>query len=46
MDDPVYRSLNERIRLQRTSTLMEGGAACDFRVYAIDEAFVAEDPAG
>lgn len=46
MDDPVYRSLNERIRLQRTRTLMEGGTECDFRVYAIEEAFVAEDPVG
>jgi hypothetical protein len=46
MDDPVYRSLNERLRLQRTCTLMEGGDACDFRVYAIEEAFVARDPAG
>ena len=34
LDDPVYRSLNPRIRLQRTSTLMEGGTECDFRVYA------------
>lgn len=46
MDDPVYRSLNERLRLQRTCTLMEGGEACDFRVYAIEEAFVAEERAG
>lgn len=46
MDDPVYRSLNERIRLQRTCTLMEGGTECDFRVYAIEEAFVAGDRAG
>jgi hypothetical protein len=46
LDDPVYHSLNERLRLQRTCTLMEGGEECDFRVYAIDEAFVAEDSTG
>jgi hypothetical protein len=44
MDHPAYRSLNERLRLQRTCTLMEGGGACDFRVYAIAEAFVAAEP--
>jgi hypothetical protein len=38
MDNAVYRSLNPRIRLQRTSTLMEGGTACDFRVYALEAA--------
>jgi len=46
MDHPAYRSLNERLRLQRTCTLMEGGEACDFRVYAIAEAFVAGEPGG
>lgn len=46
LDDPVYRSANERIRLQRTSTLMEGGTGCDFRLYAIEEAFVTGGPAG
>jgi hypothetical protein len=35
-DNAAYESFNERIRLQRTSTLMEGGAECDFRVYAFD----------
>jgi hypothetical protein len=35
VDNAAYRSFNERIRLQRTSTLMEGGSECDFRVYAI-----------
>ncbi len=33
-DNAAYRSINERLRLQRTSTLMEGGSECDFRVYA------------
>jgi hypothetical protein len=37
MDNAVYRSLNPRLRLQRTSTLMEGGPACDFRVYALEK---------
>jgi hypothetical protein len=46
LDDPVYRSANERIRLQRTSTLMEGGTECDFRLYAIEEALVTGGPAG
>jgi hypothetical protein len=35
VDNAAYRSFNERIRLQRTTTLMEGGSACDFRVYAV-----------
>src|SRR5690606_37543396 len=35
LDNAAYRSYNDRLRLQRTSTLMEGGAACDFRVYAV-----------
>jgi hypothetical protein len=36
LDNAMYGAFNERIRLQRTSTLMEGGSACDFRVYAVD----------
>lgn len=36
LDNAVYGTFNERIRRQRTSTLMEGGSACDFRVYALD----------
>jgi L-2-amino-thiazoline-4-carboxylic acid hydrolase len=38
LDNAAYRSFNNRLRLQRTSTLMEGGSACDFRVYAREEA--------
>jgi hypothetical protein len=38
LDNAMYEAFNERIRLQRTSTLMEGGSACDFRVYAVDPA--------
>ncbi|MGD9145598.1 MAG: L-2-amino-thiazoline-4-carboxylic acid hydrolase [Anaerolineae bacterium] len=37
LDHAVYRSFNSRLRLQRTVTLMEGGAECDFRVYAVDD---------
>jgi hypothetical protein len=37
LDAPVYRWFNERLRLQRTSTLMEGGTECDFRVYALQD---------
>ena len=37
MDETEYRAVNDRIRMQRTSTLMEGGALCDFRIYAIEE---------
>ena len=33
VDNASYRSFNDRLRLQRTSTLMEGGKDCDFRVY-------------
>lgn len=32
-DETAYRELNKTIRLQRTSTLMEGGKFCDFRIY-------------
>ena len=37
-DEADYRSFNEHLRLQRTSTLMEGGQVCDFRIYALGEA--------
>ncbi len=37
LDNAAYKSANKRIRLQRTSSLMEGGKLCDFRVYAIEE---------
>ncbi|MGD8792374.1 MAG: L-2-amino-thiazoline-4-carboxylic acid hydrolase [Anaerolineae bacterium] len=36
LDNAAYRSFNDRLRLQRRSTLMEGGPACDFRVYALE----------
>ena len=39
LDNAAYRSFNERIRLQRTTNLMQGGDHCDFRVYALDEAY-------
>ena len=34
-DDPAYRAINPHLRLQRTSTLMEGGDRCDFRIYEV-----------
>jgi hypothetical protein len=34
-DEAAYRTANKNIRMQRTSTLMEGGKICDFRVYAV-----------
>lgn len=37
-DEVAYRAFNERLRMQRTSTLMEGGKVCDFRIYAMGEA--------
>jgi len=32
-DEVFARACNEKIRMQRTSTLMEGGKLCDFRYY-------------
>lgn len=46
VDAAACRSLNERIRLQRTCTLMEGETECDFRVYAIEKAFVVGETTG
>ncbi len=37
-DEAAYRAFNENLRLQRTSTLMEGGDVCDFRIYALGDA--------
>ena len=37
-DEVAYRAVNENLRMQRTSTLMEGGPMCDFRIYAVGEA--------
>ncbi|MBN2146489.1 MAG: L-2-amino-thiazoline-4-carboxylic acid hydrolase [Anaerolineales bacterium] len=33
-DETAYRASNAAIRLRRTTTLMEGGEVCDFRIYA------------
>ncbi len=35
-DDPMYRRLCEGVRFQRRSTLMEGGAYCEFCFYRTD----------
>jgi hypothetical protein len=45
LDNAAYESFNQRIHLQRSYTLMEGGEMCDFRVYAA-EAVVTQDQAG
>jgi hypothetical protein len=37
-DETAYRAFNENLRMQRTSTLMEGGEVCDFRIFAVDDA--------
>jgi hypothetical protein len=37
-DEVAYRAFNKTLRMQRTSTLMEGGQVCDFRVYAAGDA--------
>ena len=34
-DDAALRAMNDSLRLQRTSTIMEGGEVCDFRVYSV-----------
>jgi len=34
-DEAFARGFNESLRLQRTSTLMEGGSECDFRYYSV-----------
>ncbi|MGD9030375.1 MAG: L-2-amino-thiazoline-4-carboxylic acid hydrolase, partial [Anaerolineae bacterium] len=36
-DEAFARASNPALRLQRTSTLMEGGDFCDFRYYAVEE---------
>ena len=41
-DEAAYRAFNENLRMQRTSTLMEGGKVCDFRVYAVGEGLDAQ----
>ncbi len=33
-DEADYRAFNEHLRMQRTTTLMEGGEVCDFRIYS------------
>lgn len=37
-DDAAYRAMNPQLRLQRTTTLMEGGDRCDFRIFAAGRA--------
>jgi hypothetical protein len=37
MDYASYRSVHPTVRTQRTTTLMEGGTRCDFRIYLVEE---------
>jgi hypothetical protein len=37
LDDPMYRLLCDSVRFQRRSTLMEGGATCEFCFYRTGE---------
>ena len=39
-DHALYGSHNAHIRLQLTSTLMEGHGVCNFRLYSIDDALI------
>ncbi|HOC42669.1 MAG TPA: L-2-amino-thiazoline-4-carboxylic acid hydrolase [Thermoanaerobaculales bacterium] len=34
-DDAELRAVTDNLRMQRTSTIMEGGTVCDFRVYKV-----------
>jgi hypothetical protein len=36
LDEAVYRAAHPALRLQRTTTQMEGGERCDFRIYVVD----------
>ena len=36
-DEAAYKAFNKNLRLQRTTTLMEGGEFCDFRICAVKE---------
>jgi predicted hydrocarbon binding protein len=36
-DEAAYRAFNPTLRLQRTSTLMEGAPMCDFRIFVVDQ---------
>ena len=36
-DEVSYKAFNSSLRMQRTSTLMEGSEMCDFKIFAIDD---------
>ena len=36
-DEIAYRAFNKDLRMQRTSTIMEGGGLCDFRIYSVGD---------
>jgi len=35
-DEVAYKAFNPSLRLHRTTTLMEGGDVCDFKIYAVE----------
>ena len=37
-DEAAFRAFNENLRMQRGSTLMEGGKVCDFRIFETERA--------
>ncbi|MEE4195478.1 MAG: L-2-amino-thiazoline-4-carboxylic acid hydrolase [Anaerolineae bacterium] len=42
-DEVAYKAFNNKLRMQRTETLMEGGSKCDFRISSIPHAGNEED---
>jgi hypothetical protein len=45
-DEAFGRGFNESLRMQRTSTIMEGGSECDFHWYAVDSEDGSQDEGG
>jgi hypothetical protein len=35
-DEAGMKAFNQNLRMQRTTTIMEGGEICDFRIYAVE----------
>ena len=36
-DEGAYQAVNRNVRMQRTSTLMEGEETCDFRLFGTEQ---------
>jgi len=45
-DEAFARGFNEQLRMQRTSTIMEGADVCDFRFYSVGEVSDNQDTGG